>query len=42
MGWGPRRWVGSKSIKKEFALLSEILIEICNVVERYIYIYIYI
>ena len=28
MGWGPRGWIGSKSIKKEFALLPEILIEI--------------
>ena len=28
MGWGPGGWIGSKSIKKEFALLPEILIEI--------------
>ena len=28
MGWSPRKWVGLKSIKKGFALLLEILIEI--------------
>ena len=33
MGKGPRRCIGSKSIKKRFALLPEILIEIRNVIE---------
>ena len=28
IGWGPRGWIGSESIKKGFALLPEILIEI--------------
>ena len=33
MSRGPRRRIGLKSIKERFALLSEILIEIRNVVE---------
>ena len=33
MGWGPRGWIGSKSIKKGFALLPEVLIEILDVIE---------
>jgi len=33
MSWGPRRRIGLKSIKKGFALLPKVLIEIGNVVE---------
>ena len=33
MGRSPKGWIGSKSIKKGFALLPEILIEIRNVIE---------
>jgi len=34
MDWGPRGRICSKPIKKRFAFLPEILIEISNVIER--------